>query len=119
MAGSCNLKGTFTDEKAVLAVEDGGGSCAKPSLNLIFAKLFPEINLNTATEKFILAEQFFFKKMEIIKSSKEVSLDATAKDKLTYCERKIILEDGTLNLGFTAGAPVVGIKLWKIKVEGR
>ena len=117
MAGSCNLKGTFTADKAVLDVESG--SCEKPSLAVIFQKLFPDIDLFEATGKVILPDQFELNKLEIAKSDKEVSIDATAKETLNFVERKMLIKDGKLNLGFTAGAHAVGIKLWKIKIEGR
>eukprot|EP00794_Sanderia_malayensis_P016803 gene16803-18499_t len=118
MAGNCNLKGTFTSELATLQVEEAG-ECVKPSLTVIFQKLFPTINVNDATQEFILSDQFDFKKLEVVKSSKEVTIEASAKDTLDYSERRILVSEGELTLGFSAsGSSVLGIENWRIKIEG-
>ncbi len=118
MAGICNLKGTFTSETAKLEVVESGG-CTKPSLTMIFQRLFPDINLNEATEGFIISDQFELDELEVEKSSLEVTVQATAKDTLDYAQRKILVNDGKLTLGFSAGAnTLVGIEFWRIKVEG-
>lgn len=65
IAGNCNLKGTITPDNAELAVEKTD-SCTKPSLKVIFEKLFPIINLQEATQGFILSDQYVLDKLDVV-----------------------------------------------------
>ena len=117
IAGSCSLQGTFSDKNAVLKVKPEGG-CTKPSLKIIMSKLFPSINVAETTENFILPDKFDFEDMEIVNATK-VTVKAAAKDSWGIAERKLLLGDAKLTLGFTAGEEIKGMADWKLHVVGR
>ncbi len=119
MASLCNLKGTFKPQKAKLEVQDVNG-CTKPSLTTIFQRLFPAVNLDEASGNFIMSDQFDFDELEVDKPSQGVTVKATAKDTLAYVERRILLGEGKLTIGFPASASTAGgIKPWTVKIEGK
>ena len=118
IAGSCSLQATFNTDKAVLKVKSEGG-CTKPSLNIIFTKLFPSVMVAETTENFILPDKFNFEELEIATATKEVKVKATAKDAWGIAERRLLLGDAQLTLGFTAGKEVKGMKDWELHVVGR
>ena len=118
IAGSCSLQGTFSGGKAVLKVK-AEGECTKPSLKVIFTKLFPSIKVAETTENFILPDKFDFDELEIVTATKEVIIKAAAKDSWGISERRLLLGDAKLTLGFTAGKQITGMKDWKVHVVGR
>ena len=118
IAGSCSLQGTFSGGKAEIKVKPEG-DCTKPSLKVIMAKLFPSINVAETTENFILPDKFDFEEMEIVAATKEVTVKAAAKDSWGIAERRLLLGDAKLTLGFTAGEEVKGMADWELHVVGR
>ena len=118
IAGSCSLQGTFSSEKAVLKVKFEG-DCTKPSLKVILTKLFPSVEVVETTENFIIPEKFNFEELEIVIATKEVKAKASAKDIWGIGERRLLLGNAKLTLGFTAGMVVRGMKDWKLHVVGR
>ena len=118
IAGSCSLQGTFSSEKAILKAKSESG-CTKPSLKVIFTKLFPAVQVAQTTENFILPDKFDFEELEIATGTKEVKIKSSARDSWGIAERKLLLGDAKLTLEFTAGKEVKGMKDWKIYVVGK
>ena len=96
--------------------KDGG--CTKPSLAVVMRKLFPTISVDSTTDNFILSDNFIFERLEIVRSNKEVSIEARAKESWGMSERRILLEDAELTLAFSANQTITDIKNWHIKVKG-
>ena len=117
IAGSCSIDAKFASDKATLTAKDAGG-CTKPSVKMIFDALFPSVDVLASTDNFINPESFEFESLEIVSATKEVTIEAKAKDTWAFVERKILLGDAALTLGFTAGQPLTSIKNWKIKAVG-
>ena len=118
IAGSCSLQGTFSPEKAILKAKSESG-CTKPSLKVIFTKLFPAVQVAQTTENFILPDKFDFEELEIASATKEVKIKSAAKDAWGIAERRLLLGDAKMTLEFTAGKEVRGMKDWKIHIVGR
>ena len=112
------MQGTFSSEKATLKTESESG-CTKPSLKVIFTKLFPEVQIAETTENFIPPDKFDFDELEIAIDTKEVKVKSTVKDVWGIVDRKILFSDAKLTLQFTAGKEVTGMKDWKIHVVGK
>ena len=85
---------------------------------MIFDALFPTVDVLASTDNFINHESFEFESLEIVKATSEVTIEAKAKDTWAFVERKILLGDAKLTLGFTAGQPLTSIKNWRIKAVG-
>ena len=117
IAGSCSLDATFSGEKAELKTK-ADGKCTKPSLKVIFEKLFPAVKVSETTENFIIPEKFDFEELTIDIATKEVKVKGAARDSWGIAERRLLLENAKLTLGFTAGKAITGIKDWEIHVEG-
>ena len=117
IAGSCSVEATFSGEKADLKTKAEGG-CTKPSLKAIFEKLFPAVKVSETTEKFIIPEKFDFEELTIDIATKEVKVKGAARDTWGIAERRLLLGDAKLTLGFTAGKAITGIKDWEIHVVG-
>ena len=118
IAGSCSLQATFGGGKVVLKVKEEG-KCTKPSLKVIFTKLFPSIKVAETTENFILPDKFNFEELDIVTATKEVKIRGSAKDSWGIAERRLLLGDAKLTLGFTAGKEVKDMKDWELHVVGR
>ena len=118
IAGSCSLQGTFSGGKAVLKVQSED-DCTNPSLTVIFTKLFPSIEVAETTQNFIIPDKFDFDELEIVTATKKVTVKAAAKDTWAIAERRLLLGDAKLTLGFTAGTQITGMKDWKVHVVGR
>lgn len=118
IAGSCSVEGTFTADKAVLKTKEEA-ACTKPSLQIIFNKLFPSVKVHDSTENFILPEMFNFEELDLDIATKEVKVKGSIKDSAwPIAERRLLLGDAKLTLEFTAGKPVTGMKDWKIHAVG-
>ena len=117
IAGSCNIIARFTAQKVTMETNTAG-SCTKPSLAVVMEKLFPKIDVDLKTEGFISADHFVFESLEIVRSSKEVTIKARAKESWRMADRKIILENAELTLGFTANKAIKDITNFRIKGTG-
>ena len=117
IAGSCSVDATFNEEKAELKTK-AEGECTKPSLKAIFEKLFPAVKVSETTENFIIPEKFDFEELTIDIATKEVEVKGAARDSWGIAERRLLLGDAKLTLGFTAGKAITGIKDWEIHVVG-
>ena len=116
--GRCSLDGKFAVENAVLENKKAG-NCENPSLKMVFDKIFPSIDVMKTTQQLINPDSFFFEKLEINRGTKEVTVEAKAKDSWRLLSGdNFVLGGASLTLGFKAGEPVDGIKSWKIKAEG-
>ena len=94
------------------------GGCTKPSLAVVMRKLFPTISIDSTTDSFILPDNFVFEGLEIVRDNKEVTIKAMSKESWGMSERRILLENAKLTLGFTANQTITNIKNWHIKVKG-
>ncbi|XP_065055347.1 uncharacterized protein LOC135683868 [Rhopilema esculentum] len=116
--GRCSLDGKFAVENAVLENKKVG-NCENPSLKMVFDKIFPSIDVMKTTQQLINPDSFFFEKLEINRGTKEVTVEAKAKDSWRLLSGdNFVLGGASLTLGFKAGEPVDGINSWKIKAEG-
>ena len=117
IAGSCNINTRFTSQKVTMETNTAGG-CTAPSLDFVMKKLFPEIDVDSKTDDFVSADHFVFETLEIVRSSKEVTIKAKAKESWKMSERKILLENAELTLGFTANKPIEDITNFRIEGTG-
>lgn len=115
--GFCSVEAKFSSEKAELKTKVESG-CEKPSLKVIFQALFPSVNVQQSTEKFILPEKFNFDELEIAVATKDVKVMSSAKDGWGIADRKLLLGGAKLTLEFTAGVAITGMKDWKIYAVG-
>ena len=117
IVGFCNVEVNVDSEGAKLTVKEADG-CIVPSLNIVFSKLFPSVNIHTSTEQFILPDSFSVEEI-FINKQKFATIKAKAKATWRIADGEILINNGELELGFHADKQVSGFKDWSLNAKGK